>query len=110
MRNLSILINNQLAFEYDRATKLDAKQLAFLDKMDSDMARGVKISGELISMPDRKQKATFVAMNLLKALKQEDHAKIAVSCAYLISRLPHAVEMHATDQGKAINIEFVEEH
>ena len=110
MTNLSIMINDQLAFEYDRSTKLDDKQLAFLDKMDSDMDRGFKIHGELINKPDIKQKATFVAMNLLKALKQDDHAKMTVSCAYLISRLPHAIELHARDQGGRINIEFIEEH
>ena len=110
MSNLSVFINDQLVFEYDRSTKLDDKQLAFLDKMDSDMARGFRISGELITKPGSKQKATFVAMNLLKALKQDDDAKIAVSCAYLNSRLPHTKEMHARDQGDRINIEFIEEH
>ncbi len=110
MSNLNILINDQLVFEYDRSTKLDDKQLEFLDKMDSDMDRGFRIFGELITTPDTKQKATFVAMNLLKALKHDDDAKIAVSCAYLNSRLPHAVEMHARDRDNRIDIEFVEEH
>ena len=110
MGNLSIFINDQLVFEYDRSTKLDDKQLEFIDKMDQDMDRGLKMYGELIRKPDTKQKATFVAMNLLKALKHDDDARIAVTCAYLNSRLPHAVEMHARDQGKRIDIEFVEEH
>ena len=74
------------------------------------MDRGFKISGELITKPDTKQKATFVAMNLLKALKQDDDARIVVACAYLNSRLPHTVEVHARDQGNRINIEFIEEH
>lgn len=110
MSNLSIMVNDQLAYEYDRSTKLDEKQLAFLDKMDSDMDRGFRIHGELISKPDRKQKSAFVAMNLLKALKQQDPAKIAVSCAYLVNRLPHAIELHAKDQDGRISIEFIDEH
>lgn len=110
MSDLSVFINEQLVFEYDRSTKLDDKQLGFLDKMDLDMERGFRIHGELITRPDSKQKATFVAMNLLKALQQENDAKIAVSCAYLTSRLPHAVELHARDQDNRINIEFIEEH
>jgi hypothetical protein len=110
MTLLGIYINDQLAYEYDRATALDDKQLEFLDKMDSDMDRGLKIHGELIADPDNRDKATFVAMNLLRALQQEDHARIKVSCAFLATRLPHAVEVHARDQDNRIAIEFVESH
>lgn len=108
MNQLSVLINEQLAFEYERSTVFEDKQLEYLDRMDADMDRGLKIHGELITEPDRKEKATFVAMNLLKVLQQEDHARIRVSCAYLSSRLPHVVEVPAKDQGNRIDIEFVE--
>jgi hypothetical protein len=110
MNKLTVFINDQLAFEYDRSTELENKQLEFLERMDRDMDRGFKIYGEMIAEPDSKQKATFVAMNLLKALQQEDNAKIRVSCAYLSNRLPNVVEVHARDQGGRIDIEFVEEH
>jgi hypothetical protein len=110
MKNLSFFINDQLTFEYDRSKVLADEQIEFLDKMDRDMGRGFKIHGELIREPDAKQKATFVTMNLLRALQQEDHARIRVSCAWLSSRLPHVVEVHARDQGKRIDIEFIEEH
>ena len=110
MNFLSFSINDQVIFEYDRATEHDDKQLAFLDKMDSDMDRGIKIAGELITKPDNKQKATFVVMNLLSAMKQDDDIKIAVYCAYLCRRLPHVVEVHARDSDNGIDVEFVEEH
>ena len=110
MNTLSVFINDQLAFEYDRSTELADDQQAFLDRMDRDMDRGLKIHGELMNEPNARQKATFVAMNLLKALQQEDATRIRVSCAYLSSRLPHVVEVHARDQGRRIDIEFIEEH
>ena len=110
MNTLSIFVNDQLSFECDRSRVLDEKQLEFLERMDSDMDRGLKIHGELIAEPDTKQKATFVAMNLLNALKQEDHARIAVACAYLGHRLPRVVEVHARDAVDRIDIEFIEEH
>lgn len=110
MNTLSVLINDQLAFEYDRSTELEEKQREFLDKMDGDMDRGFKIHGEMVSDPDKQQKATFVAMNLLRALQQEDMAKIRVSCAYIATRLPSVVEVHARDQDNRIAIEFVDEH
>ena len=97
MNTLSIYVNDQLSLECDRSKVLDEERLAFLERMDSDMGRGLKIHGELIAEPDKKQKATFVAMNLLNALKQEDHARIAVACANLGHRLPHVVEVHARD-------------
>ena len=102
------MINDQLLFEYDRSAEIDDAQHEFLDSMDRDMDRGVKISGELISSPDTKQKATFVTMNLLNALRQDDDARIALYCAYLTSRLPDTLEVHAIDQAKGIAIEFIE--
>jgi hypothetical protein len=110
MNTLNLFVNEQLAFECDRSMVLDEKQLEFLDRMDSDMDRGCKIHGELITNPDKKQKATFVVMNLLNALQQEEHARIAVACAYLSHRLPHVAEVHARDADDRIDIEFVEEH
>lgn len=110
MTNLSLFINDQLAFEYDKSTELDENQLEFLGKMDSDMDRGFKINEEMVVAPDTKQKASFVAMNLLRALQQEDNVKIAVYCAYLSNRLPHVVEVQARDQDSRISIEFTEEH
>lgn len=110
MNTLNLFVNEQLTFEYDRSTELDEGQLTFLDNMDKDMDRGFKIYGEMIAEPDTKQKATFVTMNLIRALQQEDDTKVAVLCAYLATRLPHAVEVHARDQADRIAVEFVEEH
>jgi hypothetical protein len=107
---LDIIINDELAFQYDRSTVLDDRQLAFVEQMDRDMDRGIRMYGELITEPDSKQKARFVAMNLLKGLQQQDNARIEVSCAYLGSRLPQVVEVHARDMDGRVNIEFIEEH
>lgn len=110
MNTLNLFVNEQLTIEYDRSTELDEGQLAFLDVMDKDMDRGLKIDGEMIADPDTKQKATFVTMNLIRALQHEDDARVTVLCAYLATRLPHTVEVHARDQADRIAIEFVEEH
>lgn len=108
MQSLSIIVNDETAYEYDKSTELSEQQREFLDKMDQDMARGLKIRGELISNPDTQQRATFIAMNLLKALMQQDEAKIMVSCAYLASRLPKLGEVQARDQNGGVVIELVE--
>lgn len=110
MKLLSIFANDKLIYEFDKARELDERQIAFLDKMDGDMGRGIKIQGELILEPDKKQRATFVAINLLKALKQDNNAIIAASCAYLSQRLPALIEVRAKDHGNTVAIELVEEH
>ena len=110
MNTLTIYINEQVAYEYDKQNELKDEQLAFFDKMDSDMDRGIKIQGEFITNPGSIQRATFVAMNLIRALQQDNEAIISASCAYLANRLPAVIEVHARDQGNTVNIEFVEEH
>ena len=68
------------------------------------------MNGEMMAEPDTRQMATYVTMNLIRALQQEDHAKVAVSCAYLAMRLPNVVEVHTRDEDNRIAIEFVEAH
>lgn len=94
---LTIFINDQSIFEYDCEKSIDDKQRAFLEKMDSDMGRGIKIHGALIAEPDNEHRAKFVAMNLIKALQQDNEAIIAVSCAYLANRRPELIEIRAND-------------
>lgn len=108
MSKMTIFINEQPVYEYDKTLLLNDQQLAFLDRMDQDMDRGLKIHAELISAPDTRQRATFVAMNLIKALLKEEDAKIQVSCAYLASRLPELSEVHARDQGGKVTIDLIE--
>ena len=110
MKIFTLFINDQVAHECDREMVLKPEQLKFLDKMDADMDRGVKIHGELIASPDDRQRATFVAMNLIKALQQDNDAAKFVSCAYLVTRLSGLVEVRAGDQENTISIELIEEH
>jgi len=104
------IINDQFVYEFDREMYLEPEQLTFLEKMDTDMDRGVKIQGELIVESDNRQRAVFISMNLIKALQQDNDAAKFVSCAYLVKRMPSLVEVRASDQENTINIELIEEH
>lgn len=106
--SLTVFINGQVVFEFDKGHELEEQQLAFLDKMDSDMSRGIKIQGELLAKPDNQQRATFISMNLIKAIQQDNDAVIFSSCAYLVNRNPALTEVHANDVENSIKIEFVE--
>ena len=105
---LTIFINDESVFEYECGQSLEDKQLAFLDKMDSDMGRGIKIQGELIANPDHEQRAKFIAMNLIKALQQDNEAVIASSCAYLVNRRPELTEIRANDGDRTVVIDLVD--
>ena len=110
IKKLAIFINDQIAYEHDRESSLEEQKLVFLDNMDADMERGIKIQGELIISPDKQQRAKFVVMNLVKALQQENTTIISVSCAYLANRHPALLEVHINDHESGLNIEFVDEH
>ena len=109
MKKLEIYINDQIVSEFDREITLDEQQLTFLNKMDSDMDTGIKVQGELFKNPDSHQRATFVSMNIIKALQQENEASSYASCAYLVNRLPQLIEVHANDDDGTININLVVE-
>ena len=109
MNKLSVLINNELVFEFDRNITFDEHKLAFLNRMDNDMDKGIKVRGELQLDPGSEQRATFVVMNLIKALQQENEAVISASCAYLVNRHPALIEVHANDDVDSVKIEFIDE-
>jgi hypothetical protein len=108
MVKLAVFINNEIVFEYDRNLTLEDQQLDFLDRMDAAMERGIKIKGELLVNPDSQQRATFVALNLIKALQQDNESVISASCAYLVNRNPALIEVHANDHDNAVEIELFE--
>jgi len=109
MKNLTIFVNDKVVYEYERDSTIEEQQLAFLDKMDADLDQGIKIHGELITHPDSQQRATFVVMNLIIALQQDNTAIISASCAYLINRCPALIEAHVNDVDNSINIELIDE-
>lgn len=106
---ITIYINDEPVFDFDRNPFLEEEQIKFLDKMDSDMDRGLKIDGQLIEKPEMQHRTKFVAMNLLRALRQEEHAKVAALTAYLTQRRPALIEIRANDVDNAVVIDLVDE-
>jgi len=83
-----VLVNGESQIEYNRDRPLPAKQLEFLDIMDSKMTQGIVLSGSTIAAPDLVQRAQFVSMQLIAALIDGNDQLIAATCAYLANRLP----------------------
>lgn len=107
MNKILLLVNNQVAFDFDKVVTLEKNQLSFLDKMDADMAKGVKINGQSISEPDKNQRATFVVMNLIRALQQENETVVTASCSYIANRLPDIEEVHVNEHESGIKVVFI---
>lgn len=107
MSKIKLFFKEQIVFDFDKELVLEESQVAFLDKMDSDMDKGVKINGQLFTEPDSKQRAEFVVMNLFKALQHDNQSVITASCAYLSSRLPDVDEVRVSEQEKGIKVEFI---
>ncbi|MDH5392455.1 MAG: hypothetical protein OEY11_04615 [Gammaproteobacteria bacterium] len=105
---LTIFINDEAIFDYDGTSSIDDERQLFLDKMDADMRRGIKIQGQAIDSPNSDQRARFVVLNLIRALQQENNAIISASCAYLSHNKPELIEIRASNSQGPIEIEFIE--
>jgi len=107
MSKIILLVNDKVAFDFDKDMSLDESQLTFLDKMDSDMKKGIKINGQLFSNPDEKQRAEFTVLNLIRALQQENQAVVSASCAYISNRLAEINEVHVNDHESGVKVVFL---
>lgn len=102
MQNLLKLdIDGEVVFEFDRNTRLPGRQRDFLDKMDEDMDRGIRLAEQHIVEPDSLQRARYVALHLLQAFTENNQPMLTATCAYLVQRVPdlNAIEVvHAADE------------
>jgi hypothetical protein len=94
---LVVVINGQAVIEYDRSKRLPGHQRQFLDKMDTDMDKGVELAGEFVSQPDIQTRAKYIAMHLINAIVQDNAGKIAALSAYLATRLPDLKQVKANE-------------
>lgn len=105
---LTVVLDEQAVLEYDRNKPLAESQLSYLDKMDEAMEKGINVGQEKIDAPDLQQKSQFVALQLVKALHDENDAVIAASCSYLANRMPDLLQVVAkTMDGKGFYCDLV---
>lgn len=104
---MAVVMNGEAKVEYDRQKPLPGIQRRFLDKMDADMNLGLTLNGERIAEPDLTQRAQFVALHLVHALKSDDDERIAALCAYLANRLPELHQIAIQEHGEEVAIDLV---
>jgi len=104
---LSVYINSIKALDYDKNTRQPGKQRQFMDSMDLDMDEGIEVNGEMIESPDKRQRANYVAMNLLFGIEQKSDGMISATCSYLANRYPELKQIRATEKGHEVTMELI---
>jgi len=103
----AVLINNVPHLEYDRNIALSDHQLQFLDKMDQELSAQIVMGDEVISSPGIYEKAQFVAINLVNALKMGNEQLSAAMCSYLALRVPDLKKVNVLDSDGKVVIDLV---
>jgi len=103
----AVLINNVPELEFDRSKSLSERQQHFLDVMDKELSEQIVMGDEVIKNPDLHQRAQFVAINLVNALKSGDDGISAAMCSYLALRIPDLKKVKVDDKGEQVVIDLV---
>lgn len=104
---LSVFINGKKVLDYDKNSRQPGKQRQFLDNMDLDMDAGIEINDEMISSPDKMQRANYVAISLLYGIENKSDGMISATCGYLANRLPELKQVRSVEEGNQIVMELI---
>ena len=104
---LAIVVNQELVLEYDRNHPLDDRQKSSLNNIEAKLDLGIRVDDQFIAQPTVRDRATFIANQLLHAYLNDDDPKIAICCAYLASRLPELKQIRSTHHPDRISIQLV---
>lgn len=92
---LTVLVNGEPQLEYHRSRPLSAFQQEGLHRMDQQMNRGIVLGGTRLDQPDMLQRAQFVAIQVIEAMRGGQDAMTAAGCAWLATRLPDLTQVRA---------------
>ena len=104
---LSIYVNGKKIIDYDKNARQPGKQRQFIDSMDLDMDGGIEINGEIISSPDKTQRANYVAMNLLYGIEQNSEGMISATCGYLANRVPELKQIRSVEEKGEVTMDLI---
>ncbi len=107
MKKLVAVLHGEAQVEYDRSMPLPEPQLEYLDMMDIKMDQGIPHGAGHIFTPDLKQKARFVAEQLIQAIKSDNEPLAAATLSYLANRLPDLLQVVAEEQDGETRIRLV---
>lgn len=103
----AVIVNDVPQLEFDRNKSLPEQQMRFIEKMDRELSAQIVIGTEKISNPDTHQRAQFVAINLINALREGNDMLAAAMCSYLALRVPDLNLVRASDVNNELLIDLV---
>jgi len=104
---LCVVLNGNEIHEYKKNTRYPGKQREFLDNMDLDMDEGIEIDGEIIDLPDKMQRAQYVARSLLYGIETSKEGLVSAACGYLVTRLPDLQQIRAVEEGEDVTMDLI---
>ena len=104
---LAIVLNGVSQLEYDRDKPLPEMQRQYLEKMDEQMNGGITLGERRVDKPDQLERAQFVAVYLVDAIKSENEQMAAAMCTYLANRIPDLKQVKVDEHDGDLSIEFV---
>jgi hypothetical protein len=99
--------NGESLLEYDRSIPLPEHQQEYLDRMDADMDKGIKVGDVDVPHPDAQQKAQYAALILARAVEEENEPTAAATMAYLATRLPDLKQVKLSEINGQPGFEFI---
>lgn len=105
--NLTVVLDGVSQLEYQRDRPLTEKQRQYLDNLDRDMDAGVELGGRRIESPNALQRAQFVAMQLLQAVRDGNEPVAAATCAYLANRISDIKQVRGAMRGGLLSVDLV---
>lgn len=103
----AVIINGTPELEYDRSKKLSERQHQFLEKMDQELNTQIVIGDKVTQNPGVEEKAQFVAINLVEALKASNDSVASAMCSYLAIRIPHLKQLKVNEDNGQLLIDLV---
>ncbi len=104
---LTFVLNGESMLEYDRGKVLPNDQIAYLDRLDEKMNAGIQLDGAFVEQPNQLQRAQFMALQLLIAVRADQDAQAAAACAYLARRVPDLHQVRASDGDEGTTLDLV---
>ena len=104
---LRVVLNGSEVHEYEKSTRHPGKQRELLDNMDLDMDEGIEIDGNVISSPDKVQRAQYVAMSLLYGIQMKSEGLVSAACGYLVTRLPDLKQIRAVEKDEVVTMDLI---
>ena len=76
--SLAVVPDGVPRLECQQARPLPVTQLQYLDRLDRDMGAGIDLGGRRIESPNALQRARFVAIQLLRAVRDGDECAVGL--------------------------------